>query len=347
MKAPNGHASDAVGRSHAKGVDEPTPRFSLLPAPAGSSFSPEQIKELVMALEVPFDPSVIEWRVTNTTKNQGPARGQVIPYSDQRAYTDRLNALVTPAGWTRKYTVNTSANFHRSKDQKVVAKVFITCDLTIYGLGTHSATGEEWADDDNAGTSAEAQAFKRACSCFGLGRYLYYFTGVWVDLDERKRPKTTPVLFGWATPDGWKKGQRPSPADGGPSTRTTTRTESGDPNQRQESNSGGHPSDELLRKIEQMQEPLGKRLYRGVLKTIARVWNPKDIKDRATQERVLEHLRAGERGLCRIDAALDRVGEESKEAILRSLNLRSLDQVESLETLKKIVEALEAKAGEP
>ena len=51
-------------------------------------------------------------------------------------------------------------------------------ELTIFALGSHSATGEEWADNDNAGTSAEAQAFKRACACFGLGRYLYYFDGV-------------------------------------------------------------------------------------------------------------------------------------------------------------------------
>jgi hypothetical protein len=63
-------------------------------------------------------------------------------------------------------------------------------ELMIFALGSHSATGDEWADNDNAGTSAEAQAFKRTCAYFGLGRYLYYFDGVWVDLDERKRPRT-------------------------------------------------------------------------------------------------------------------------------------------------------------
>jgi hypothetical protein len=76
----------------------------------------------------------------------------------QRAYTDRLNALFTPAGWTRRYTIYTSANFERRKDQKIIAKV--TCELTIFGLGSHSATGEEWADDDNAGTSAETLGFR-------------------------------------------------------------------------------------------------------------------------------------------------------------------------------------------
>jgi hypothetical protein len=50
--------------------------------------------------------------------------------------------------------------------------VLVTCELTIFGLGSHSATGEEWADNSNAGTAAEAQAFKRSCACFGLGRYL-------------------------------------------------------------------------------------------------------------------------------------------------------------------------------
>ena len=177
--------------------------------PAAPQHPAERVKEMVAALEVPFDPSQIVWRVMNTTKNRQPVRGQVIPYADQRTYTDRLNALFTPAGWTRRYTIHTCANFERSKDQKIVAKVLVTCELTIFGLGSHSATGEEWADDDNAGTSAEAQAFKRACSCFGLGRYLYYFSGTWVDLDDRKRLKTMPQLPGWATPAGWLEGLRP------------------------------------------------------------------------------------------------------------------------------------------
>jgi hypothetical protein len=105
----------------------------------------------------------------------------------------------------RTAVLTSSIARERSKDQKIVAKVLVTCELTIFGLGSHSATGEEWADDDNAGTSAEAQSFKRACSCFGLGRYLYYFTGTWVDLNDRKQPKSIPRLFGWATPQGWRQ----------------------------------------------------------------------------------------------------------------------------------------------
>ena len=158
MSAPNGHAQK--DRAPASG-----PPAAIL-APGVLQVAAERVKELVAALEVPFDPSQIEWRVMNTTKNQQPARGQVVPYADQRAYTDRLNALFTPAGWTRKYAIHTSANFERSKDQKIAAKVLVTCELTIFGLGSHSATGEEWADDDNAGTAAEAQSFKRSLRLF-------------------------------------------------------------------------------------------------------------------------------------------------------------------------------------
>jgi len=41
-----------------------------------------------------------------------------------------------------------------------------------------------------AGTAAEAQAFKRACSMFGLGRYLYGLPALWVDYDAQTRQFT-------------------------------------------------------------------------------------------------------------------------------------------------------------
>jgi hypothetical protein len=333
MSPPNGHVNGSFGSSD----QHSTPPILSLNANSAAQYTPGQIKEFVALLEVPFDPGVIEWRVTNTSKGTGPSRGQVIPYADQRAYTDRLNALFSPAGWTRKYTVHTSANFQRAKDQKTTAKVFATCDLTIFGLGSHSATGEEWADDENAGTSAEAQAFKRSCACFGLGRYLYYFTGIWVDLDDRKRPTTIPKLAGWATPDGWRQGLRPlqqsSQQRSAPSTATGSQTH-------QSSQSQG--CRELIQRIEGMAELLGKGLYRGLLKAIAKVWKPGDITDVAILERVLTHMQAAERGLKRLEAVLDKTGPEPLSAILRSHNLPSLDRVDNLDTLHKIVLALES-----
>ena len=311
------------------------------PAPA-SRFPAAKIKEFVAELEVPFDASAIEWRVTNTAK--GEQRGQIVPYADPRAYTDRLNALFTPAGWTRKYAVHTSANFERGKDKKIVAKVLVTCELTIFGLGSHSATGEEWADSDYAGCAAEAQAFKRSAACFGLGRYLYHFTGTWVDLDERKRPKSIPRLFGWATPQGWRQGLRPGQEAnmtlGNPA---ASRNGEGKPAPQGQSASLEEASN-VIREIEAMAEPLGKRLYRGLLKSAARVWNPTDIRDAEALRKVLLQMQAAERGLRRLEAALDKVGSETLVPILRSLRLHSLDQVDSLDNLKRIVVEVERAA---
>lgn len=335
MSPVNGHAQ----KDRAPASDPPRAMLT----PGVFPIPDERIKDLVAALEVPFDPSQIEWRVMNTTKNQQPARGQVVPYADQRAYTDRLNTLLTPAGWTRKYTIHTSANFERSKDQKIVAKVLVTCELTIFGVGSHSATGEEWADDDNAGTAAEAQSFKRACSCFGLGRYLYYFTGTWVDLDDRKRPKSVPQLAGWATPAGWLEGLRPCFASAQKPDERKAGNGGNGHGQRDANATGGHACN-ALRAIEQMEQVVGRRMYRGLLKSLARVWNPQDIHDPAIQEKVLAHMQAAERGLLRAKAARDKAGLAAFVAVLRSSKLSSLDQVDNLTTLHKIVVALEAAA---
>lgn len=323
MSPSNGKANGS-GPKH----ESPIPATALFASgPSQLGYTPEEIKSFVSRLEVPFESSLISWRVTNTSKN-GKLRGMVLPYADQRAYTDRLNELFSPAGWTRRYTVHTSANFERAKDQKTVAKVFVTCGLTVFGIGSHSATGEEWADDSNAGTSAEAQSFKRSAACFGLGRYLYYFEGVWVDLDERKRPKTAPHLPEWATPAGWVRGLRPSPVGDVPveSSGSTLR----------------EPRTALVAEMEGLAPTLGRGLYRGLLRDLANVWNPRDIHDVATQKRVLEHMRAAERGLQRLQEALDRTGSGALAPILKSLGLASLERIDTLESLKVIVLQLEA-----
>ena len=337
MSPTNGHA-DTPANGSVTAVQQFAPAASDTNIPTALTPNAAEIRELIANLEVPFHPSVIEWRVTNTSKG-GSQRGQVMPYADQRAYTDRLNALLTPAGWTRRYAVHSSANFERSKDQKIVAKVLVTCELTIFGLGSHSATGEEWADDDNAATAAEAQSFKRACSCFGLGRYLYYFSGTWVDLDDHKRPKTVPKLADWATPEGWQRGLRPYTESASKPLGRATAGNNG--------NGDGHESGKgasFVREIEQMEPLLGKRMYRGLLKAVARVWNPKDIQDAAIQEKVLAHMHAAERGFRRLDAALERVGPEALTHILHSLKLQSIDRVDNLQALHQIVLALEATA---
>jgi len=336
MKQTNGHAY---------------PSEKLVSGGAGAGFSAKRIRrprvtaakipQAVADLEVPFDPALIEWRSMKTIRERGTLRGLFLPYADQRAYTDRLNALFTPAGWTRNYSVHSSGNFERSRDGKVVAKVFVTCELTIFGLGSHAATGEEWTDDENAGTSAEAQAFKRACSCFGLGRYLYYFSGIWLNADERKRPKTKPELVGWATPEGWRQGLRPLPEQEPPLQIQVARE--GESQKSEIDEPGGAERDQLISQIETMAEPLGRAMYRGLLKSAARVWQPAQIEETAALREVLAQMQAAECGFRRLQTALEETGSESLAGVLQALHIRSMREVNDLDKLDAVIAALEAK----
>lgn len=309
----------------------------------GSRFNIDKVRAFVAELEVPFSPSLIEWRVVRVSEDR--SRGQILPYADQRAYTDRLNELFTPAGWTRTYTVQTSATFERSRDNKVAAKVFVTCELTIHGIGSHSATGEEWTDNENAGTSAEAQAFKRACSCFGLGRYLYNLGGVWVELDEHGHPAETPQLDGWATPEGWRKGLRSLP-HGESGAVKPAGADKRKKNFRSDEPSVSPDDRRMIQQIEAMAQPLGKAMYRGLLKAIARVWKPSEIHDRVVLEKVLATMQSAAQGLRRLEAAQDRIGSEATKAVMNSLHVRSVAQVDNLETLRQLVQALEENADQ-
>src|SRR5579863_10643802 len=162
--------------------------------------------EALVRLEEPFASKEVKWLVAATSRDG--RKGRVTPYADPRAYTDRLNQIFTASGWTREYTVNTVSPITRMKKDKPIqtGKVLVTCVVSIPGVGTHSGSGEEWADEEHAMTSAEAQSFKRACSVFGLGRYFYNFAEMWVDLDEYKRPRELPALPSWALPEHERQG---------------------------------------------------------------------------------------------------------------------------------------------
>ena len=93
-----------------------------------------------------------------------------------------------------------------------------------------------------------------------------------------------------------------------------------------------------------MEQLVGKRMYRGLLKNVARVWQPKDIQKPEIQQKVLAHMQAAERGLRRAAAARERAGLAAFAGVLGSLRLSSLGQVDNLKTLQEIVVALEGAA---
>ena len=320
------------------------------------------VNKLLLELEVPFSPDQVRWRVTNTTNDK--KRGQIVPYADSRAYTDRLNALFTPQGWTREYKVETMSNITRVKkgESIVSGKVLVTCTVTILGIGSHSGTGEEWADDDNGMTSADAQAFKRACSCFGLGRYFYDIQAVWVDLDQNRQPVRTPALFAWALPENWRKGMRPSgqewqrqrrcsfqrhkwtkPSHGSNSSKVSGNghTQAGDT----KADASGGNGDDLDARILCLEKTVGTVLYRNILRECGRVNQPKLIRDPAVKRTVLQMLESAARGLTRLEAVTKRLDAKTVEALLAKLQAPPLGEISDMKTLQHVVFGLEELAG--
>ncbi len=132
-------------------------------------------------LAQPFDPEAVEFKAGAVTQDK--ARALALAYVDSRVYQARLDA-VTP-DWRNEYTREYAGD-----------RVIVTCALTVAGV-TRQAIGESLQAsarsdgstviEENAATSAEAQAFKRACSAFGLGRYLYSVPQVWAEYDAQRR----------------------------------------------------------------------------------------------------------------------------------------------------------------
>jgi len=330
------------------------------------------VKKLLADLEVPFPPDQVRWRVTNTTNDK--KSGQIVPYADPRAFTDRLNALFSPQGWTREYKIETMNNITRMKKGETIAsgKVLVTCSVTIIGLWSHSGTGEEWADDDNGMTSADAQAFKRACSCFGLGRYFYDFPAIWVDLDQNRQPARAPMLSAWALPENWRKGMRPTSRNG--NGKAGAGSQEGRPNGASNGNNGQAPTrptsptngnssngqsqtgkangssaaaqaDDLDERILCMEKAVGTTFYRSVLREWGRVNQPKLIRDANVKRKVLQMLESVARGINRLEAVTKRLDPKTVEALLTKLQAPPLGEISDLKTLQHIVFGLEELAG--
>lgn len=126
---------------------------------------------LIEKLAEPFAASDIFWRAGS--KSGDKKRAMALPYADPRVYEDRLNT-VCPGDW--------SVQFRPWGETRLI------CELTIHG-SSRSSTGEFDQTEKRAfaqGTVAEAQAFKRACVKFGLGRYLYDIPASWVSYDNAK-----------------------------------------------------------------------------------------------------------------------------------------------------------------
>jgi hypothetical protein len=281
--------------------------------------------EALVRLEEPFASKDVKWLVAATSRDG--RKGRVTPYADPRAYTDRLNRVFTASGWTREYTVQTLAPITRLKNDKPIqtGKVLVTCVVSISGVGAHSGCGEEWAEDPNALTSAEAQAFKRACSNFGLGRYFYNFAEMWVDVDEYKRPRELPALPSWALPENERQSASNANTNSKRSGNGAASVQKG-------------PLDaSVTGKIEECRRALGQMLYSNILGSVAKVRSARDIPNQHLQLEVLKWMESGVRGMEQVRHAASEIPETQFFGILDRLGIRSLDRISNFGALTKLV----------
>ena len=129
------------------------------------------LAEVYDGLTAPFPPQVIELKPGAVTKDK--TKALALAYADPRAYEDRLDVVVGPDNWSVEY-------------RPLPGGTGLICRLTILGK-VREDVGEAPAGDANTFTSAAAQAFKRACAIFGVGRYLYHLPPLWAPYDEGKR----------------------------------------------------------------------------------------------------------------------------------------------------------------
>lgn len=136
------------------------------------------MSDILYELSLPFYPNLI------TFKPQGRASSGYmagLAYADLRCYMERLDQVVG-TGWDISY--------QPWGDGRLICTITIR---TEDGPVSRSSTGEVTQEGERGeigGTVAEAQAFKRACAMFGLGRYLYEMPRITVPWSSDKRAFT-------------------------------------------------------------------------------------------------------------------------------------------------------------
>ena len=291
---------------------------------ATTKFSEADREKLFAQLETPFDPAQIKWRVVRRSSDR--RTGLLFPFADPRAYSDRLNQLLTPAGWSCEYSISTVPSLTRVDRGKVIvtSKILVASAVTINRLGSHAGTGEAWADYENAATTASAQAFKRACSCFGLGRYLYSFGETWVNLNGRGEPVTLPLLPAWALPPGVTVQQISGPAV----------------------DMRGPVDHKLTSEIEAFRRVLGADIYEEILRRAGHTRDARTIPNAVRQKTVVDWMQAAARGFERLHGLVEVAGDARFIAAMDSLKFATTTCLPSLAALKQLIEELESISGQ-
>lgn len=141
------------------------------------------MSELLDKLKAPFPPEHIHWRVGATMKDK--SKGIALAYINARDAMKRFDDVMD-LNWQCEYPFEGCC--------KIGLKIDDEWMWRSNGAGATDIEGEKGQYSD---------AFKRAATLWGVGRYLYYLENIWVPLKAQGRTHviaSPPQLPKWALP---------------------------------------------------------------------------------------------------------------------------------------------------
>lgn len=210
-------------------------------------------EELRQVLSAPFSNEDIDWRVSVTTRDKD--KGLAVPYVTNRAIQNRLDGTVGIDGWQNQFVP-----WKEGKAQ--------LCGISIYfDQQKQWLTKWDGADDSDFESvkGGLSDSMKRAAVEWGIGRYLYGMTQIWVRIEQRgksyaiiddERPRLDKAHENWVT--NLRGGGSPQPQGGGQlqgqpqGQQSGQRRQSGQQGQRQQDNrQGQQPGPGPLQPVQQ------------------------------------------------------------------------------------------------
>ena len=139
----------------------------------------------------PFPSSDVSWKIQITKRDK--TAGKVVPYLDARAIADRLDEVVGQYNWRDDYgqwhCYTEEPKEEGKKPKKVNSQL---CTIYIFDEERNEWIGKTDGAENTDFESVKgglSDSFKRAAVKWNIGRYMYNFNPVWVNLvDEYGRP---------------------------------------------------------------------------------------------------------------------------------------------------------------
>lgn len=194
--------------------------------------------ETLNKLAAPFDPKEVTWYPVISSSDCTVCRFE--PQVQWRSYIERLNAVLTPAGWEQRLSV------YRRREGSSDVVIGVECTLIIRGVGSFRGRGEMRAQEPRAAMHAEEESLKNACSRFGLDRSL---RAISARVEGRGQLHRVAAGFGLT--------------DASPSVDRRRRPPAPDP--------------DPTRTMERVQRDIGEVLYRDVLRQIGQSGKPYEL----------------------------------------------------------------------